>query len=532
MKIPYDTPNKFPLRNPFAPALTSEARVPKLMPQVLGSWDMTVTFVVSMCMATSTTAAVAGGSATLLYILLAGLTFFLPCLIVTAQLGSMFPHEGALYNWTHHAMGGYWSFFSSFCAWFPSIFISSNMAYLFISYAQMLLHFSLTSPLQQGLATSTILLVASVISTRRLRRVQSLMNILVILLLISTILIEQAAILWFVMGHHSATSFGNVSTWKLKPENFSLFGILVFAFIGAERPLNLAGEMRGRRVIRRHLLWGGMLIFVLYLTNTFAVLSVEGPQAAANPLAMVTIVTNTLGQPFGTITTLCLMGSLFAAMLAYNSIFARLLFVVSIDHRLLGALHKLNKRQVPTNALLFQTLLAITFTLLIFVIAPLITAGASPGSAQGTGQGLALSAPTVDMLNDFSVAVYSVIQAAVSLIWIISTLFLFVDLLCCYVRDRRGFRQRRILPIPLLLFCTFIGMVSSTLTIITTLLFSWTPLIPNTDWIFLLGSLTMTFLVIATLSSMIAHSEAAWQEIRNVLLDTEKRRVPPKKLRP
>jgi amino acid transporter len=424
-------------------------------------------------------------------------------------------------------MGGYWSFFASFCTWFPGIFISSNMANLFISYAQRLWHFSLSTPFQQGLAISAVLVVASVVSTRQLRRVQSLINILVILLLTSTMLIGLATVLWFATGHHSATSFGNVSTWNLKPENFSLFGILVFAFIGAERPLNLAGEMRGRHVIRRHLFWGGVLIFVMYLTNTFVVLSVEGAQAASNPLTMVTIVTNTLGQPFDTITTLCLMGSSFAAILAYNSILARLLFVVSIDHRLPAAIHRLNKRQVPANAILLQALVAIIFTWLIVVIVPLITATAGT-CREGA---CPLPAPT-DTLNDILVKAYSIVQAVASLVWIISTLFLFMDLVCCYLRDRRFLRQRRIFPIPLLLFCSFLGMASSTVTIISTLLFSWTPLIPNTDWFYLVGSLTMTFLVITTFSSMLARSEAAWQEIRNILLDTEKRKVPPKKLRP
>src|SRR5436189_3363395 len=101
---PYNDPDKFPLRNPFAPALISEARVPKSMPQVLGSWDMTVMFVASTYLVTSATRATAGGSAALVSILLAGLTFFLPCLIVTAQLGNMFPHEGAVYNWTQRAI--------------------------------------------------------------------------------------------------------------------------------------------------------------------------------------------------------------------------------------------------------------------------------------------------------------------------------------------------------------------------------------------------------------------------------------------
>lgn len=508
---PYNNPDKFPLRNPFAPALISEARVPKLMPQVLGCWDMTAMFVVSIYLATGVTTAAAGGSATLLYTVLAGLTFFLPCLIVTAQLGSMFPHEGGLYNWTQRALGGYWSCFSGLCMWLPGIFISSSLAHLFIGYAQTLFHFSFTTPLQQGLAISAVLLAAGIISTRRFRRVQSLINMLVILLLISTVLIGLAAILWLAMGHHSATHLSDMSNWNFKPEDSSLFGMLVFAFMGTERPLNLAGEIIGRRVIRRHLFWGGVLIFAMYLINLFAVLSVQGTRAAANPLVLVTIVTNTLGQPFGMVTTLCLMGAFFAAMLAYNSIFARLLFVVGIDHRLPAAIRTLNNRQVPANAALLQALLAITFTLLIFVIVP-------PSANSGK-------------LKDFAVEVYSVIQAAASLVWIISTLFLFIDLVCCYLRDRQGFRQRCIFPIPLLLFCVFLGMVSSTLTIIATLLFSWTPLISNTDWFYLLGSLTMTVLIIALFTSMIARSEAAWREIRAAILDTQKRKVVQTKLR-
>ena len=55
---------------------------------------------------------IVGGTFSFLYLLAAFLLFFLPSVIATAQLAVMFPYEGALYNWTAKALGGFWSFFS------------------------------------------------------------------------------------------------------------------------------------------------------------------------------------------------------------------------------------------------------------------------------------------------------------------------------------------------------------------------------------------------------------------------------------
>ena len=99
--------------------LLSEEYVPKAMPRILGTWDMTTTFVVSIYLASGATTAALGGPSAITYLLLGAVTFFVPCLVATAQLGTLFPHEGSLYNWTHKAMGGRASFFVGFCAWFP-----------------------------------------------------------------------------------------------------------------------------------------------------------------------------------------------------------------------------------------------------------------------------------------------------------------------------------------------------------------------------------------------------------------------------
>ena len=480
-------------------ALPSETLVPKIMPRILGTWDMTATFVVSIYLASCATTAATVGPAAFTYLLLAALTFFVPCLIATAQLGSLFPYEGALYNWTHRLIGGYWSFFSGFCAWFPCVLIASSLADLFVSYVQVLFQAGLTQPWQQGLAICVILIIGGLVSTWRFRFVQDLINVLVGLMLVGTALIGLSGLIWLVEGHHSATNFANWSAWNIRPENFAMFGLLAFAYIGTEGPLNLAGEITGRHVIKRHLLWGGLLILVIYLLNTFAVLVVQGPSAASNPLAMVNIVETVLGKMPAYITALCLMGSFFATILVYTYIYARLLMVAGIDRCLPYAVCKLNKHSVPANAIIFQTALAVGFTILAFIVAPL---AALNGSAA-----------------DFSSEIYNISQAAAALVWTISAAFLFIDLIACYFRDRRYLWQHRILPLPILWVCIISGLGSCVLTIIDTLFFSWTPLIPNTHWWYLVGGLTLIFLIISAFSSMLARSEAAWEEMRAALGD-------------
>src|SRR6266571_7315353 len=94
--------------------LISEDYVPKSLPKILGTWDMTATFFVSIFLVTTATTAVLGGLAAITYLLIACLVFFVPCIIATVQLGLMFPHEGSLYNWTHNDIGGRASFFAGF----------------------------------------------------------------------------------------------------------------------------------------------------------------------------------------------------------------------------------------------------------------------------------------------------------------------------------------------------------------------------------------------------------------------------------
>ncbi|QBD80164.1 APC family permease [Ktedonosporobacter rubrisoli] len=474
--------------------LPSEIYVPRKMPHILTTWDMTTLFVVSVYLASCSTTAVTAGPAALTYLLLTGITFFVPCLLATAQLGTLFPYAGALYNWTHKALGGYWSFFAGFCAWLPCVLISTSLADLFVLYIQKIHSGWLAAPWQQGLAICCILTLTCLLALRRFRKVQNIINLLVCLMLLGTLLIGFSAIVWLISGHHSATNLTHWSAWNLSPDNFMLFGLISFAYIGVDAPLNLAGETVGRRPpIKSHLLLGALLICFVYLVDTLAILFVQGQNAANDPFALVTLVDSILGPVAGYIVAACQMGSFIATLLVYSHVYARLLLVASVDHRLPAAVGKLSKRRVPANAIVFQTILSLVFTLFTFILSPEI-------------------APAKDQA-DFSNAVYSVSQAAATLVWAIAAAFLFINLIAYYKRDRANLRRRRICPMPILWISIVVGLLSCSVTIIDTLFFSWTPLINTLQWWYLVGGLMLIFLLIAAIGSMIARSEAEWQDI-------------------
>ena len=284
------------------------------------------------------------------------------------------------------------------------------------------------------------------------------------------------------------------SAWRVTPQNLSLFGLISLAYIGTEAPLNMAGETTGPHVVKRHLVLGAVLICIIYLLTTVSILIVQGPAVAGNPFALVTTVSMVLGKPFGSVVAVCSLASFSATILAYNYIYARLLLVGSIDRHLPKALGKLNTRRVPANAILFQTALSILFTIIIFVLAP-------------------LALPYQDQMN-FSLITYNISQAAASLVWAVSAAFLFINLMVYSIHHPQNFHRHRIFPLSVLWISIGLGLLSSLFTIIDTLLFSWARQVSDAQWWYLVGGLTLIFLIIAGVSSMIANSEAYWQDFK------------------
>ena len=487
-------------------SLLSEEYVVRTMPSILGKLDMIAIYLMIIFYATNAATAVAGGAAAFTYLIIGAVTFFIPCVIATAQLGVMFPHEGSLYNWTHKALGGYWSFFVAFCAWFPGVLVIVVDGDVVASYLNGLNGNWLTQPWQQGMVIITVVLISSVIAVQRFRTVRNTLNVAATLTFTAVFLIGIAGAAWLLQGHHSMTDF-SLTNWGINGNfatgNIYLFGLVTLAYLGIESPLNMGGEIstsgvgegHKRKIITGHLLWGTTLVLVGYFIVSFGVLTVEGQaNGSATTFSLVQTVSTALGSTLGFVTAICIMTFAIFSAVTYNLSFARLLMVAGIDQRLPVRIGRLNKNRVPSAAIVFQTMVAIGLTAIMFFVVPYVVHLNTPAN--------------------LSTQIYNIVLAASTLVWAISTAYLFVNLIKFYQRDPQSFRLQRIFPMPVLWFASALGIISCLTAIVGTLIFPWTSLISNGQWWYIIGGLTVVCLIIAAVGSMLASSEAAWQNLK------------------
>ncbi|WP_376794283.1 APC family permease [Thermogemmatispora sp.] len=476
--------------------LASEEYVVKAMPAVLGTLEMSAFFIVIVFFITNSNTASAAGPAALTYLLIGAIVFFLPSVIATAQLGAMFPYEGSLYNWTHKAFGGYWSFFAAFCAWFPGVLVMVSAADNVLAFIQGLNRQWVLQPWQQGLIIIGTLVLAGLLALQRFRTVVNVVLVAAGAILGAVCLLGGAAAWWLLSGHGPLSDFSEFSAWlpRLAPQggNIATFGLVILAYLGAETPLNMAGELKHRRVVTRHLWWGPLVVLLGYLVATTALLVVEGPTSGALLPALVATVDLSLGKIAGNLMAVCLIIFFFTAIVAYNCSYARLLLVAGIDQRLPAGVGRLNRNRVPARAILFQTVMAIMLATLIFIVAPLVVHVGSPA--------------------DLTTEVYNVMLASSTLVWATSASFLFANLIMLALRNREVLHAQLIVPAPILWGSVVLGLISSLFAVVDSLIFSWIPsLIPNTSWWYIIGGVTCFCLIIAAIGSMFAASEADWQ---------------------
>jgi glutamate:GABA antiporter len=474
--------------------LPSEGYVRKAMPHSLGTFDMTMIFLMVMFFINNPVGTVGAGAAAFTYWIIGALAFFLPCIIATAQLGTMFSHDGSLYNWTQKALGSFWSFFVGVSFWVPGILGMVGSAGIAVTLLQGLNSNWLAEPRGQGVFIVFILILSAILSMQRFRVVQNIVNMTTILMLCVIALLGLAALIWLATGHHVATSITRASDLAIQPGNYVLFSTVILAFLGANVSMTLGSEITDLKVVSHHLFRGGLLVLASYLIVTLALLVVEGPQAASSgPFSIISTIDQVFGKFIGGIAVTCVIAFFIILTALLNSIFARLLLIGALDRRLPISLGKLDENRVPLNAIIFQTAVAVLFAAIVFLLPYLISLG-NP----------------VNLSNElFTVSLY-----AHSMVWAISSSFLFINLLVLYLRDRRSFHAQRIFPMPVLWACIIVAPLASVLAIIVTLSYSPIPqLIPSNIWGGIVGGLTVGWLVFAGIASMVANSEASWEDL-------------------
>ena len=454
---------------PTRDELLSERVAGGILPKVLNSFDMVAIFVAIVLFITNAAVIQSAGPTAFGWWLLGFLAFLIPGAIVTGQLGLMFPGEGSIYLWTHKAFGSFWGFFAGFCAWWPGVLVMVATGTITIGYLGYLFPGSVGSwSIQvQGLLIVGFIVLSAVLALLRFRVTQNIVNVVFVLYVLAIALMLVGGIAWLAGGHAAATDPTDFGAWAPSQEtginftNWTFFGLVVLALLGVEVPLNMGVEIRDSRSITRYLFWGSIAVIAAYLAATWAVM-VTVP-AADGQSAQITAVAEAvkigLGSFWGNLVALILAGFFLFITVVYNYSFARLIFVSGLDRRLPRVMSHVNANKVPDVAVWVQTVVAALFTLLAFVVLPTTSSGEAAVEVQ--------------------TRIYDVLQAAVTVIWCISMVLLFVDVLIILRRYADAFQARRLANPGVFYLCSVIGTLAAAVGIVATLSGSWTPLISN-----------------------------------------------------
>ncbi|WP_165423818.1 APC family permease [Ktedonosporobacter rubrisoli] len=495
-----------------APYLESTTYLAKALPALLGTFDMFASCVVVILWLVNSASASLGGPVGLTYWLLGGLTFLLPSMLITAQLGVMFPLDGSLYTWTYQAfslgnrrpfLNTFWSFLIGGSFWLIGPMALVIAANAFLSFIQGIAPPSLqvrwlSQPWQQGLFMIGIVLICNVVALQRFRIVQNLVNAIFVLNLLAFVLIALSGGLWLLSGHPSATDFSHLAGWMPNQQNVAAFGLICLGYLGAPTSVTMIGEFRQpqqvRRAIVHHLRLATMLVIPVYLVIT-AVLLLFPSQALANPSNVnflpVEVVDLVLGKGFGNLTAICLLAFFLISPVVYHLASSRILMMGGIDHRIPEQAGKLSKERVPVVALWVQTGVAVLMLAVIYLIGPIFTSLGQPA--------------------DLASKVYNVVLASLTLVSVVATLFLYINLLVAYRRAPSYVQAHRLVPLWVLWLACVVGTGSCLLVFVDTLLNSWTPLMTNTEWLIAVGALILVLVLTLALTGIFAVSEASWQ---------------------
>ena len=495
--------------------LRSERIAGGILPKVLNSFDMVV-IVVAIILWISNSAVVAGaGPAAFIYWGLGFITFLIPGAIVTGQLGLMFPGEGSIYVWTTKAFGRFTGFIAGFCAWWPGVLLMIAAGDVIVSLIQHLgtlfnLHL-LQEPGQQGFVIMITLVLTYVLSILRFRVTQNLVNMLFLAYGCAILLIGLAGALWLITGHTARTNFSFQSgNWGLHTSNFTFYGTVILALLGIEVPLNMGVEIRDVRSIKRYLIWGTIIVMIAYLITTLTLMVVVPHHYQGSPAGISEAVKMGFG-PAGTVLSaivdVLLIGFFVFSSTAYNYSYARLLFVSGLDRRLPAIISKVSSKRVPWVAILTQTIIGISFTAIIFVLAPSVILFKAAESSTG-----------------LSTVVYSILMASVTVVWCVSMTFLFIDVIIIRRRHRDLFQRIRLAPVWVFYLCSVVGTIASIFGIVVIFTSPWTNFFSARRWwqwdIWIVG-ITAASLLVAVVSFYIGQrtvkSELRDEEIIEVV---------------
>ena len=93
--------------------------------------------------------------------------------------------------------------------------------------------------------------------------------------------------------------------------------------------------------------------------------------------------------------------------------------------------------------------------------------------------------------------IYDILQAAVTVIWCVSMVILFVDVIIIRFKFHETFARIRLAPDWVFYLCAVVGAVATGYGVYATFTGPWTPLLSQSQWVLWIGGIAVISLIIA-----------------------------------
>lgn len=349
--------------------------------KVLSVFSLVMINVIAIDNLRSLTAGAEYGFALVFFYILAALLFFIPTILVTAELATGWPSTGGVYVWMREAFGMRWGFFTIWLqwiynvVWYPTIFsfIAGVLAYLINPALVHHLFYMIPVTLIAFWGT-TLLSLSGIRMASWFSTIGALIGTILPMLLIAIL-----GFVWIYTGHPMQIHF----TWHdffpnmTNGHNLAFLTNILFGLMGIEMSAVHAGDvLNPKRDYPRALLYSSIIILLTFIFASLAITLIIPPAQLNLVSGLVdafTLFFNAfhLGWLIPVIIVLIVVGSLSGAS-AWILGPARGLLIASEECQLPAFLKMRNKKEMPLGILLLQGCI-VTLLCTVFFIMPSVS---------------------------------------------------------------------------------------------------------------------------------------------------------------
>lgn len=344
-----------------AQPLRAETVPPKILPRVLKRFDM-VTIYFSIIFGSYGAAQLAAqGWAGILMLLLAAVTFLVPCALGAYELGTLFPSEGGIYVWARKTLGPVHGFIAGWLSWIPIFLLLPLDASVIVAHIQYALgqEWSLAG---QVVAQIGYIWLLMIVCALRLRISQSVVNVMFFVALGIAVTV---LIVGFMHGAPVTPIDQEIFSFDLGKYGF-LYSAAVLWLLGVEVPFNMGAEFSDHKKTGGTMFtWGTLALVLGYGMGVVGILfsssvgTIDQTTGISRAVATISPVAGTI---IAIMTSLAAFAQATTAMNAYS----RLLFIGGVEERLPRLMMRVSKLGKTPWPAMFVQAIGGTIVILIF----------------------------------------------------------------------------------------------------------------------------------------------------------------------